>query len=148
MTLQRRTGDRKRVLRSGVPVALPAPLLTRMNKDIEPVLDEISAVLKKHDMMGLVMVANRTHVDYRIEVEASWSCARLEKDAAGNCGVRVRSKLADYPSKAAQKECVEATVGSFVTFSDVMRRLQVDIGALLVAVSKQISFTGKSTRED
>jgi len=27
-----------------------------MNKDIAPVLDEISAVLKKHDMVGLVVV--------------------------------------------------------------------------------------------
>lgn len=104
----------------------------KMNKDILPVLDEISAILKKHDMAGLIVVANGSHCDWRMEIEASWSCARLEKDQKGGTFLGIRSKLVDYPSKEAQKEKLETTVGTFVTFSDVLVRLNENVTKVLV----------------
>ena len=119
-----------------------------MNKDILPVLDEISAVLKKHDMAGLVMVSNANHCDWRMEIEASWSCAWLEKDASGFTVLRVRSKLKDYRNKETQKQTLEATVGTFVTFLDSLNILKERVSNILMMISKQVDFLGKSTRED
>lgn len=118
-----------------------------MNQDILPVLDEISAVLKKHDMAGLVIVGNPTHVDWRMEIEASWSCAWLEQTETGII-LRVRSKQSEYPSKEAQKQTLEATVGTFVTFHDTLIRLDENVSQILVMLARHIDFLGKSTRED
>lgn len=125
-----------------------------MNPEILPVLDEISAVLKKHDMMGLVIVANPTHVDFRMEVEASWSCAKMEYTTVADGrravkGVRIRSKLAEYPSKEAQKETMTTTVGTFVSMTDAMAAMEENILMLLAMLDEAgVKFSGKSTRED
>lgn len=119
-----------------------------MNKDIAPVLDEISAILKKHDMVGLVVVGNPTHCDWRVEIEASWSCARLDELPGGGHALRIRSKLADYPSKKEQKKQIEATVGTFVTFNDTIDMIKEQFGKILVMISRSVDFIGRSTRED
>jgi hypothetical protein len=119
-----------------------------MNKEIAPVLAELSAVLKKHDMAGLLIVSNQTHVDWRIEVEASWSCARIEKDADGREGLRIRSKLEEYPSREAQKKTLESTVGTLVSMTDVLWMAGENIERMLKIVAQHVQFFGKSTRED
>ena len=117
-----------------------------MNKELDPVLAEIDAVLKKHDVMGLVLVSNKTHLDWRIHVEASWSCAKLERDKDG-VAVRIRSKSTDFPSREAQKLCNEQTIGTFVTMIDAMRNISKQVEHLLVVVAKHIKFTGMSMDE-
>jgi len=119
-----------------------------MNKEIAPALDEISAVLKKHDMVGMVIVGNRSHCNWRMTVEASWSCAWMDKNAEGQYLLRVRSKRADYPTKEAQNAALETTVGTFVTFSDVIRRLDDNVKSILVMLAKHIAFIGRSTTEE
>lgn len=119
-----------------------------MNPELAPVLDEITAVLKKHDMVGMIVIGNRTHTDFRFEIEASWTCSRLEHDSQGNIGIRVRSKLAEYPSAEAQKESLTATVGTFVTFHDTIERLKSNLETLLIAIGRTVQFEGKSTREE
>jgi hypothetical protein len=119
-----------------------------MNKEILPVLEEISAVLKKHDMTGLVIVGNRSHVDWRIEIEASWSCAWLERQPDSSLLLRVRSKRGDYPTQAAQNESLDRTVGTFVSFSDALVRLNENVEQVLVMLSKYMTIEGKSTTED
>ncbi len=119
-----------------------------MNKDILPVLDEISALLKRHDMVGLVIVGNETHCDWRIEVAASWSCAWVEKEAAtGRDVLRIRAKRTDYRTAEAQKRTVEATVGTFVTFGHTLKGMDEQLDKLLVAIAGQVDFLGKSTDE-
>ncbi len=119
-----------------------------MNPKIAPVLDEISAVLRKHDMAGLVLVANPTHVDWRMEISPTWSCAKCEHMPDGQFELRMRSRRADYPDAAAQKKCLEATIGTFVTWCDAMDAIKEQLKRLLVIVSRDIDFLGKSTRED
>lgn len=119
-----------------------------MNAEILPVLDEISAVLKKHDMTGIVIVGNRSHCDWRMEIEATWSCAFIEKDATGQHLLRIRSKRAQYPSREAQHAALETTTGTFVTMSDVIDRVNENLKAVLVMLAKHITFVGKSTTEE
>lgn len=121
-----------------------------MNADILPVLDEITAVLKKHDMTGLIIVGNGTHVDWRLEIEATWSCARIEPDHGHpNAGafVRIRSQRSKYPSAAAQKETLQATIGNFVSMSHALDILQENLTALLTMIGQKVDFLGKSTDE-
>ncbi len=118
-----------------------------MNKEILPVLDEITAVLKKHDMVGLVIVGNKSHCDWRMDIEASWSCAKLEETDRGQA-IRVRSKRADYPSAEAQHASLEMTVGTFVTISDVLRKLDGNVKEILLMLAKHITFFGRSKTED
>lgn len=118
-----------------------------MNKDIAPVLDEISALLMKHDMTGLVVVGNQTHCDWRMEVAATWSCTWIEELAGGGYALRIKSKRKDYPSAEAQKLCLEQTVGNLVTFKDTLARLDEQLEKVLVMISKNVDFLGKSTDE-
>lgn len=119
-----------------------------MNKELAPALDEIAAVLKKHDVMGFIILSNATHTDFRMEVETSWTCAKIENNAQGETGIRVRSKRAEYASAEAQKEAIAHTIGSFVTTSDVLRVLQDQLQRMLVVLAKHVEFFGSSTRED
>jgi len=83
-----------------------------------------------------------------MEVEASWSCAWLEKDAEGRHLLRVRSKAKDYPSREAQKESLQSTIGTFVTFLDTLVRLGENVTQVLVMLAQHVDFVGKSTGED
>ena len=120
-----------------------------MNPEILPVLDEITAVLKKHDMTGIIIVGNRSHMDWRVHVEASWSCAKPEEvDGLSGVAIRIRCKREDFPSAEAQRACLERTIGMFVSAGDVMIRIQENIEGLLAQVSESVSFLGRSTREE
>jgi hypothetical protein len=117
-----------------------------VNKDLEPAIAELRAVLKKHDVTGLIIVGNKTHVDFSMEVEASWSCAKLTHGEDGHAHIRIKALSQDFPNKEDHKEVLENTIGMFVTFNDVMRHLTEGINTILVRASKQVSFSGHSRR--
>ena len=116
-----------------------------MNKSIAPVLDEITALLKKHDLVGLVMVGDEQTVDYRMEVGASWSCAWLEQTPDGQVALRIRSRREDYPDAAERTKKLENTVGTFVTLLDCTQALEKNLEQVLVMIAKSVKFDGKST---
>lgn len=112
-------------------------------------LDEIEQILKKHDMTGLMIVGNETNVDWRLQVEASWSCAKSEPVPGKNMSAfRIKAKAEDFPNKEAQKKCVEATIGNFVSTIDVMDRIREQLVKILTIINKSVPFIGRSTRED
>lgn len=118
-----------------------------MNKELEPVLTELRAVLKKHDVTGLLIVGNKTHVDFTMEVEASWSCATIDMQDT-QYGIRLKALAQDFPDKAKHNEVLADTIGMFVTFNDVMRHVSDNLGKLLIKIGGHIPFVGRSTRED
>lgn len=124
-----------------------------MNKNIAPVLDKISAILKEHDMAGVFCVADREGVDYRMDLEPSWMASRLiyETEADGRravVGVHVRCKRENFSSKEEQKKVLEQTVGTFVTMTDVFRKLDENFMGLLGMIGSKIEFQGKSTNRN
>ncbi len=84
---------------------------------VEAAIEEIKALVRKHDLAAVVFVASPTHTNFLYEVCPSWTCARLEQDNAAELCLRIRSKLVDYPSKDAQKKDVERTFGMFLGFA-------------------------------
>lgn len=115
-----------------------------MNKEIAPCLDEIRAVLKKHDMAGLVIVSNPTHTDFTMELDASWNCFKTEHHDKG-VFLRIRSKRDEYPNRETQHAVLQRTVGTVVTIGDVLRRLSGNVEQLLVRLSKSMKIEGVST---
>lgn len=119
-----------------------------MNPQIAPVLDEIKEVLKKHDMVGLITVGNSTHTDFLIHVDATWSCARIEKSDEQGYFIRIRSKRDEYPTPEAQKESLDKTVGTFVTWHDLLPVLHQQVEKVLIMCAQHMQIDGKSTREE
>jgi hypothetical protein len=88
-----------------------------MKKPYDPnlreAMEEIKAVLKKHDCMGAIILVSPTHSEFLFHPEASWSVVHFEDDPDGPQGaqmIRIRSKRADFPSKEAQRAANEASV--------------------------------------
>lgn len=83
--------------------------------DIKAAAEEIKAVLKKYDLAAMVTLQSPHKMEFVREIAPSWSCAFFEETPEG-CGIRVRAKSTDFPSKEQQKECVEQTIGMFFGF--------------------------------
>lgn len=106
-----------------------------MNPKILPALDEIEAVLKKHDMMGLIIVADSGETNFRMRVEASWSCAKLEVQPESDgrrqvTAVRIRSKQGDFPTESERRECSSATINAFINMQKSCDTMSVNIEVL------------------
>jgi hypothetical protein len=117
-----------------------------MNPDLLPVLDEITAVLKKHDVAGVIIVGNKTHTDWRLEVEPSWSCTRIE-NFEDHIGVHFRSKRSEYPSREKQVETLRLTVATFLGFGDCLVKLKEQNDAILDVIAHHIDVSHVSKEE-
>lgn len=94
---------------------MPDPKLTNA-------MEEIKAILKAHDIAGVVLLSSEENMEYLYALTPSWSCAKMESHPEGGEVIRIRSKLADYPSKEAQQEQLEWTVGMFMGFWNLLQK--------------------------
>lgn len=118
-----------------------------MNEDMLPVLDEITALIKKHNLMGLVIIGNGKDTDYRMEISPPWSCASFVPGGpGGSYGIRVRSKLTDYSDKAAQKKTLDQTVGTIMHFKHITGQLNENMQTLLQAISMHVDIEDDTRR--
>jgi hypothetical protein len=84
---------------------------------------EIEAILKKHDLAGVVVLHTPGMAEVFYDVEPSYSCLRIN-DKAGE--VRVRSKLADYGGDtAAQRLGQAATANMAASLADSLGHVAV-----------------------
>jgi hypothetical protein len=124
------------------------PLSIIMNPELLPIFDEISAVLKKHDVAGVVILSNKTHTDFRMDVSPTWSCAKTE-NAEDGLMLRVRCKRVDFPSQESQTETLRLTLGAFLGTADALRILGENIEAVMAMIGRAgIEFSHRSTREE
>jgi len=98
--------------------------------NLKAAAEEIKGILRKYDIAALMTLQGPKSVEFVREVSPSWSCARLETGPQG-IRIRVRAQRADFPSLAAQKECVEATVGMMMGFEHQARRDAEDMQNLI-----------------
>lgn len=78
-------------------------------------IEEIKAVLSKHDLAGMVMVQAPKESAFLNVIDPSWSVAKYEETREGTA-IRIRAKAEHFPSRAAQKEAVEWTCGMVIGF--------------------------------
>jgi len=101
------------------------------DSNLKAAMEEIKAVLKKHDCAGMIALTSESHVEYLNEFKASWSCAWIEEFPDGSVGVRVRAKRKDFPSHEAQNKAVSLTVGMFLAFANMAEKQQAQIKDIL-----------------
>lgn len=98
---------------------MPDPIL-------QAAIEEIKPILKKYDCAGVVLLSRPVYMEYLFELSPSWSCITNK----GNEAIRFRAMEADYPSKAAQKKAMEASLGLLCGIRDFMRQNEVRIGSI------------------
>ena len=108
------------------------------DQKLQEACDEISAILKKHDVAGCVILASPSHMHFRYEITPSWSCAKLQDD---NKAIRFMSKRENYSSAQEQKHAQEATIGMFTGFLQIGEKMVDDLGRLLAELSKMVNAT-------
>lgn len=104
---------------------------------LEIAMDEMKAVLQKHDLAGVVFVASPTNIEYLYHLDPSWTCLRILPDG----GIGARAKREDFPSLEAQKQCVAASVTIVVGFADMGRLMHERFMQLLQALGKKFKIT-------
>lgn len=118
---------------------MPDPLLKTAAAEIE-------AVLVKHDIAGVVLLSSKTHTEYILHVDPSWSCCFVENTDKGRL-LRVRSKRADYPSKEAQNAAINDSVSLIMGLYDTARNTTELLGNVAGQIAKHVEFT-HFTRDD
>lgn len=113
-----------------------------MNAELKKPLAEIKAILDKHDLAGIVVVANRTHTDYVLNITPTWTCARWEGEI-----LRIRALRKDFSSKEEQRKVVAATAGMLMGMIDTHQRIKDSLTSVVMAIGKTVSIEHKSTYE-
>lgn len=84
-------------------------------------MEEIKAVVKKYDIGAFIMIQTPNNAEFLNALNASWLPLKWEKNAAGQMGVRITCKRADYPSKEAWETAMNNGVGFIMATADIMR---------------------------
>jgi hypothetical protein len=108
---------------------------------LKEAMAEVQAVMKKHDVMGCVVLSSRDAMEYIIEPEATWSCAHLEKDERGTL-LRVRTTGLALTTEQ-KKQMLEDTLGAFFGFVDVMSGMNEQFKRLLDAMDMDMEHQTK-----
>jgi len=110
---------------------------------------EIKAVLRKHDIAGVMLLQGQKTMEFVREISPSWSCARLVPALDGNgYVVRVRAKREDFPTAAAQKECIENTLGMLIGFQHQATRDAQDMGSVIARVAREVGHVSNFIRQE
>jgi len=83
---------------------------------LKEAMARIKAILKEYDIVGHVHLGSPTHTEF-LYYFPTWSIVQLGR-VGEQAAVRIRSKLADYPSPAARHAAAEATVHVLLRFRD------------------------------
>lgn len=80
---------------------------------------EIEAILKKHDLAGVVVLHTPGMTEFFYDIRPSYSCAWID-EAAG--ALRMRAKLADYNGdRLRQRHDITSTANMMEAIADNMR---------------------------
>lgn len=99
-------------------------------------MEEIKAVVAKHDCMALVILASQTHNEFLFEPETTWSLVKWEDRLNGK--LRFRSKLEDHPSKEVQDRLTAATAHGLESMRWISLKNHEQLSQLHDALSKHM----------
>lgn len=104
---------------------------------------EIDAILKKHDIAGVVVLTSKSHVEYLMGIDPTWSCCRCEITPKGKA-LRFKAKAADYPSNMDRNIAVSDTLGMLVGLSDVTRNVLEWMDQTVAMVGDKVPFSHRT----
>lgn len=99
-------------------------------------MDEIKAVLKKHDVAGVVVAGTPNGGMFSMHVEPSWSCCKVVRKP-GHIGLHIKAKPEDFPNRAEYDKCVDGTVATLISFTDMLGVMQEQIVMMLAMVAQK-----------
>jgi hypothetical protein len=99
-------------------------------------MEEIKAILSRRDIVGSVILASGSDMEFLRHLQASWNALALEEDGL----LRLRCKRADYPDAAAWTEALSLSIGTIAGLVDAMQRDMESYLNLLPAIGEQIEF--------
>jgi len=113
-----------------------------MKSGLQEAAQEITAILRKHDIAGVVIFGNKTHSDFVLELTPTWSCAKMEGEF-----LRIKCNSALYPDAAERKAVLERTAGMLMDVLDCKRSIDAGILSIVKVLDSKLGITHTATRE-
>ncbi len=104
---------------------------------------EVQAVLKKHEMMGIVVIASPTHSSFAMVSDTPWSCCQDVPE-----GFRIRSKRAEFETAEEHQKVTTATIGAIGLLRDSVSTLLISLNMLMHRLGKAVEITGENRIEN
>lgn len=98
--------------------------------------DEITASLKKHNLMGAVFISSPTRSGFIHEMSPPWSCIQMIGDE-----IRIKSKSVDYPSKEAQSKAISETLSGIMGMIHNSESVFTTLKSLVMMVGQKINIS-------
>lgn len=106
---------------------------------LKEAMAEIMGVLKKHDIAGQIVLASPTHSEFRMKIDASWSCAFPEESELGMM-IRFRCKKDEIPDKELRRKRIEETLHAICQIRDLNGTYFMGFDSLVKQLEKHIDF--------
>lgn len=119
----------------------PRPSGYMKDPNMQSASDEISAVLRKYDLMGVVLISGVDRSGWNIELSPSWSCVRPgEPLPDGSKQIWIKSKREDYATQEEQERVLACTIGGIMGILSNTRFINDSLGNLMGAVSHKVEI--------
>lgn len=119
---------------------MPDPILITASKEIEE-------ILMKHDIAGVVLLTSKTHSEFLMHLDPTWSVCTFEKITGGRV-LRFKAKRADFPSKEAQGVAISDSIGIIMGLRDAAQRVVGDMTSVAEMLAKHVDFNHISRLEE
>lgn len=113
---------------------------------LKAAMEEIKAILTKHDIVAVVFLSSPTSIEYLHQLQASWTCMRLETVEHGQL-LRFRNKAADYPDKETRTRILRDSVGTVAGFADACRHHADKLEELMAQIGRTVAFEHMTKEE-
>src|SRR3954468_20612567 len=107
--------------------------------NLKDAMKEIMDVLNKHDIAGQVTLVSKTHAEFRLRIDPSWSVAKLVPLKEGY-GIRFRVKKQDIPDKQLRLELAALTLHILAQIRDLNAQNFMAFDNALKQLSEVIDF--------
>lgn len=92
-------------------------------------MEKIKAVLKEHDISGVVVLHTPGHAEYTVQITPSYSCAKYDEINPTLAAIKVRAKLKEdfNGNKDAWTKKVSDTADMFDSLSMITGKIGLDL---------------------
>lgn len=112
---------------------MPDPLL-------KTAAEEIKAILKKHDIAGVMMLQSPDGAEFVRVIDPTWSCAKIQDTPMGPA-IRIKAHHSEFPNKEAQQKCVEQTIGMVFAFRHQAEQDEKSMAQLIEVLSRKFDIS-------
>lgn len=102
--------------------------------------EEIKAILKKHDIAGMMMLQSPDGAEFVRVIDPTWSCAKIQATPMGPA-IRIKAHHSEFQNKEEQKKCVERTIGMVFAFHHQSDQDMKSMAQLIEVLSRKYGVT-------